>query len=385
MNTRYPAPVAERIWSAERRIDRLRQITDLYTIDAIRDGLLGDEFGPRAIGLVQSIEKAPDPTPAAWEMAELAHGHDVVGFLDAYLDRLPAEVHPYVHYGLTSSDLVEFDLHRAVSEHALILRDRLSFLGYWLDERAHDPRFSDPRAGRTHGQTAERTTLRHQFKVFAHQTYRIRNDLNRLINEGLGLVIKSPGPTGFSNRSAPRPYLEAPSTQVIPRDYLLAWAALYLRAANLLDQMATFVRLGARSEIGEFREGAADSRVGSSAMPGKRNPIQSERVCGLARVARGHFLALAEVSNLWEDRDLSNSSTERLAVPGLAGIVEFMADQTIEIFRDLEVDHDQIAQNAGHARTTTNREQMRVQREEKIGPIEASKRVTHPTTLRSIK
>src|SRR5690606_41067664 len=125
--------------------------------------------------------------------------------------------------------------------------------------------------------------------------------------------------------------------------------------------------LGCRSEIDEFSEGMAANRQGSSAMPGKKNPIDSEKICGLARVARGYFASISEVSNLWEDRDLSNSSTERIAIPGLAATVEHMTNTAIGVAQGLIIHTDRIEANAADPRTTTNAQQATAQLENKIG------------------
>lgn len=356
IHPRYPAPTAEKVWAPEARAHRMRKICDYYATSAFQEKLLGKDlhypefssFGPVSV--------------AQWEKAEQETGHEIVGFLAAYLERLPGFTHKYVHYGLTSSDLVEYDLHVATNHHALSLSVDVQALNMAVVRLGED--FPVYRAGRTHGQTAELTTLRHQMQVYSNVLKRLRQSLL-----GIASPVKSPGPTGYSELREANG--SVPSTQVVPRDYLLEWACVYLRVANLMDSLATFIRLGCRSEIGEFREGA--ERVGSSAMPGKNNPIASEKVCGLARVARGHFLALAEVSNLWEDRDLSNSSTERISVPGLAATAEHMVLTMTDVIENLVVDGARIEQNARDPRTRTNAGQNWIQKKRGVGPLEASR------------
>lgn len=368
---RYPAPYAQRIWSDQARSARMRGLTDKYTVEALR-GMPAALVDPeRALSAMRAVLTAPKVLPEAWRDAEAECGHEIVGFLAAYLDRLPPEVKPHVHYGLTSSDLVEYDLHEALAEHAFCMAQEVELLRRLLSAQAqhtHDL----PRAGRTHGQTAEATTLGHQLAVFEQTLGRIEADLDQASNDR---PIKSPGPTGVSDRPIPDTFKDRVvlSTQIVPRDFLLRWASAYLNLSNAMETMAMFVRLGARSEVGEFQEGAAASRHGSSAMPGKRNPIQSEKVCGLARISRGHFLALAEVSALWEDRDLSNSSTERIAVPGLASTVEHMLLTVVSVFQDLVIDEDRIRLNAQDPRCSTNETQRWMQTRQQVGPIEASR------------
>lgn len=369
MDNRYPAPLVERLWSDTSRAHRLREVSDAYTVEALRRGLLGLRDPGWAESATATVRAAPEPSIIAWRHAEAEYGHEIVGFLDTYLARLPQELHPYVHYGLTSSDLTEYDLHSAIAAHALGLMDGLIDLMSGLAAKIGLYQALS-RAGRTHGQTAEVTTLGHQLLVFYRTLERIRDDLDGVT----WVAIKSPGPTGHADILCP--WDTVPSTQILPRDFLLRWASTYLNLSNTLETMAMFVRLGSRSEIAEFTEGAAFKRQGSSAMPGKRNPIQSERVCGLARVARGQFLSLAEVSALWEDRDLSNSSTERLMVPGLASTVEHMLATVTQVFCELVIDTDRIRANSQDPCCRTNETQRKIQLQNQVGPIEASRLAT---------
>lgn len=305
----------------------------------------------------------------AWEADEGVYGHEIVGFLRALMRGLDPQVWRYIHYGLTSSDLTEFDLHVAAQDHAEAMRVKFQVLRMALVTDADRWGVVGlERAGRTHGRTAERTTLSNQIEVHAYQAGRIAQEYGRYAQKA---PFKRPGPTGVSDRE-PAFGGAVPSTQIIGRDWLLGWACTYLRAANVLEQIATWIRLGARSEIDEFTEGKASSRQGSSAMPGKANPIDSEKVCGLARVARGYFHNLSQCSSLWEDRDLSNSSTERVSVPGLAATVEHMADTMIDVWDNLIIDLGRIRTNAMLPGTSVNAWQMRVQARQGVGPIEAS-------------
>lgn len=373
MHPRYSSPIAERLWSPDARAARMREISDRYAMDAINRGLLTDPLPDSdQLALRNCFLSAPAVDVSLWEVAEKTHGHDIVGFLDAYLDRLPPEVHAYVHYGLTSSDLVEYDLHEAIREHNSELYSALDVM--WSELSAYAETYAGTlRAGRTHGQTAEITTLGHQFQVFTETLARLMEGFR------WNLPIKSPGPVGHSALREPL----APSvrsTQIIPRDILLGWANDYLRLSNFLESLAMFIRLGSRTEIGEFHEGRAAQRQGSSAMPGKRNPIDCEKVCGLARIVRGYHLAISEVQgSLWEDRDLSNSSTERIAIPGLAATVEHMADTMLQVILELQIEETRIGQNAQHPATRANARQSAIQKQYGVGPIRASEIVREET------
>lgn len=372
---RYPAPIADQLWSKESRADRMREISDAYARDVVLAGEIEPPEEYTDGEILNFIHRSGVVNVRLWEHREKATGHEIVGFLEAYLDRLPDSIHRFVHYGLTSSDLVEWDLHSAMSSHATDIYDRCGRLDFAL-RRIEDTHIGSKRAGRTHGQTAELTSLGHQIYVHRMSLYRINTSI--LLQAGQTRVVKAPGPVGNSPlRGAPSTVVgvEHPmSFQIIPRDILTGWASDYLRLAQFLESLAMFIRLGARSEIGEFQEGAAKDRQGSSAMPGKRNPIDCEKVSGLARIARGYHLALSEVpGSQWEERDLSNSSTERIAVPGLAAIVEHMLDTMIGVIENLVVDETRMLENTYDPATSANHRQNVNQRTLRVGPIEASR------------
>jgi adenylosuccinate lyase len=298
MDDRYPAPLARRIWSDSARGHRMRLVADAYATEAVR----GDPDLRDPGDAILQIRRAADPSVFDWRHAELEHGHEVVGFLDAYLARLPVELHPYVHFGLTSSDLTEYDLHQAIAEHAAELSKSLFALVETLAVGASKHR-ELPRAGRTHGQTAEVTTLGHQYQVFYHTLRRINSDLDRVAWEA---PIKSPGPTGVGE-GVLCPWPTVPSTQILPRDFLLRWAGAYLNLSNTLE---------------------------------------------------------------------SNSSTERIAVPGLAATVEHMLATVSVVFSELVVDTDRIRANSADQRCTMNRLQREIQLTDRVGPIQASRLAT---------
>jgi adenylosuccinate lyase len=315
------------------------------------------------------------PTPEAVRTREGETQHDVVAFLSLMQDKMPEPWHRYLHYAMTSSDLVE-------NAHFWMLRTHLSQLTVkWshlyhathasipFNKEAEEPK-AVPRPGRTHGQLAEVTSWNHQMVSWSYGAYSILVDAHKL-NPTL-LATKSIGPTGCSSlRQDQFPYV-VPSTQVIPRDFQLAWASIYLRLACQMENLALLVRNGSRSEVGEIREGRLSTQVGSSAMPHKRNPIKSEKVCGLARVARGLFATIAESTGaLWDDRDISNSSVERVAVPDLAHTVEHMIDTMLEVMLKIEIDEDRMVLNAKNPECWTGVVQSLIQKHTGIGPVKA--------------
>lgn len=369
MHPRYPAPAAQRIFGDEERLDRWTRVSIDYA--AARVMTLPLPAHERK-DLLDEIYALSPPTPEAVRTREGMYGHDVVAFLSLIEDNLD-KAKPHLHRGLTSSDIVDNAHFRGLRTHA----DQLERLTLALAHKTMRWGNAETyRAGRTHGQIAATTSWNHQMKVYHGLLIRLCQALGKYSVNG---IIKSGGPTGYGLLNYdPAPNMVSkrhmgsrvvPSTQVIPRDYQVEWAALYVRLAGVLENLALLVRLGARAEVAEVREGA--ERVGSSAMPHKRNPIDSEKVCGLARVARGYFATIAEGSALWEDRDLTNSSMERIVVPDLAAVVEHMVLTMSTVIGNLEIDSGQMMESAHSRQARSAIAQMKMQDEFGVGPVRA--------------
>jgi adenylosuccinate lyase len=256
--------------------------------------------------------------------------HDVAAFVDVVQDRIGAPAGSWIHYGLTSSDVVDTALCVTLTRAADLLLADLD--GFVAALRARALELMDvPVAGRTHGMHAEPTTFGAKFALWALQAARDRRRL-RAARDGIA-VGKLSGAVGtYSNIE---PAVEAsvcaalgvtpvPATQVIARDrhaeFFYACAAI----GSTIELMCTEVRHLARSELGEAEEPFGAGQKGSSSMPHKRNPILSERLCGLARLLRGYLGAGLEDVALWHERDISHSSVERVALPDAALLTCYM-------------------------------------------------------------
>ena len=265
--------------------------------------------------------KVDEEFVAAVDERERITDHDLAAFVDVVQDRIGGPEAAWVHYGLTSSDVVDTALCATLAEAAELL---IVAAGELVDAcRARAVELIDvPVTGRTHGMHAEPTTFGAKFALWALQADR---DRQRLRNARDAVAVgKLSGAVGtYSNID---PSVEefvcrslgltpVPATQVIARDrhaeYLYACASV----GATIELIATEVRLMARSEMGEATEPFAAGQKGSSAMPHKRNPILSERLCGLARVLRGYAGAGLEDVALWHERDISHSSVERVVLP----------------------------------------------------------------------
>lgn len=301
-----------------------------------------------------AAEATPAPDPQQWEAATNTCGHEVVGFLHAWGI-------PHVHIGLTSSDLVDTalglrmrDINRAIRRDAKHLTDTLlAFADQHLDTA---------RLGRTHGQAAVPDSLGHKFAdlglAAARATRRhqeARADLE---------VIKISGPTGAYHEIDPQIEADvaahfaikpAPlATQIVARDSLAHWAATCAGLVAVCEGLALEVRLSSHSGVGELAEGHhGTGRKGSSAMPHKHNPTDSERICGLARLVYSGLAPLHQSVAQWHERDIAHSSVERVLVPQIAGATHYAVRLATQIVQHLRVDRQALDEGLRRARHNT--------------------------------
>jgi adenylosuccinate lyase len=260
------------------------------------------------------------PTPGAWRRATADCGHEVVGFLRAWgVER--------AHIGLTSSDLVDTGLALRLNVFDDGLFYGLNGLRGALAARALEE-LSTPAVGRTHGVPAAPDVVGHWMADLAWATDRAMGRLCRQVH-----YANLSGPTGAFITEALTPAIAARAaellglplapvaSQVVMRDGLATWASDMSLVASLGASVGRRVRVGARH--GCAAEGHPEGREGSSAMPHKQNPTDSERLEGLARMARAMVPALAEGTLQWDDHDLAHSSVERTWLPELAGIASY--------------------------------------------------------------
>ena len=257
----------------------------------------------------------------------------------------------WIHYGLTSSDVVDTALCRVLASAMDIVIAEATALRDALTARAVET-IDWPITGRTHGMAAEPTTYGVKFSLFALQ---VQRDLERAAHARKGIAVgKLSGAVGtYSNID---PVVEAmvctrlglvavPATQVVARDrhaeVLYACAAL----GTTMEQFALEVRHLARSEVGEAEEPFATGLQGSSAMRHKRNPILSERLCGLSRVLRGYLQACLEDVALWHERDISHSSVERIVLPDALQLTVYMLRKATGLAADLVLHPERALEN----------------------------------------
>ena len=339
MISRYTLPEMGRIWSEAHKYELWCQVETLV-LEAHADA------GTVPADSVEPVRKALPPTPEAVAAAEAVTDHDVIAFLTAWADNTtPREAAAYVHYGMTSSDLLDTALAVQLAEATELLVSRATRLVGVLRDHALAHR-TTLRPGRTHGIHAEPDVWGHRVADFAFTVARCRDRLRRA-REGVA-VGKLSGPVGtYSNID---PVIETRvmaelglrpaevSSQVVFRDGIAEWTATLALLATACEAIALEVRHGQRTEVRELSEAFTPGQKGSSAMPHKKNPIRSERICGLARLVRGYVTPVMEGMALWHERDISHSSVERVALPDAAIVTDYLLHLTTGLIQGLVVD-----------------------------------------------
>jgi adenylosuccinate lyase len=304
---------------------------------------------------VPPVRAAPPPTPEAVAALEAVTGHDVIAFLSAWADNtVPREAAAYVHFGMTSSDLLDTALALQLTEASDLLLDKCAELLAASREHALEHQ-ATLRVGRTHGIHAEPDVWGHRMADFAFAIARCRDRLARA-REAVA-VGKLSGVVGTYSNIDPAIESEVMAelglrpadvaTQVVLRDGIAEWTGVLALIATICEAIALEVRHGQRTEVAELAEPFGSGQKGSSAMPHKRNPVRSERIAGLARVVRAQIVPVLEGIPLWHERDISHSSTERVALPDAAIATDFLLAETTRLVSGLQVDPERMLANLG--------------------------------------
>jgi adenylosuccinate lyase len=304
-----------------------------------------------AAALREQAPKIDDEFVEAVNERERTTDHDVAAFVDVVQERVGGSAGPWVHYGLTSMDVVD-------TAQCYVLTGAIDALLLGMDgwiaalaELAENHR-DTVCVGRTHGIHAEPTTFGTKAALWALQADRDRTRL-RAARQSMA-VGRLAGPVGtYSNIDpAVEDYVCAklgltpvPSTQVIARDRHAEFLYAVATIGATLELVATEIRHLQRTEVGEAREAFRSGQKGSSAMPHKRNPIKSENLTGLARVMRSYVGPGLEDVALWHERDISHSSVERIVLADAAVLTDYALARATELVANLVVDADRMREN----------------------------------------
>ena len=321
---RYTLPAMGEIWSEQRKLENWKNVEAL--------ALEGWEaINKVPAGVAALTHAAICPTPAEVAKREETTNHDLAAFVDLLGTNAGGEAAGWIHYGLTSSDVLDTAGGVTLKDTCDLLFDSLKSLFTVVNTRANEHR-STFMIGRTHGIWAEPTTFGLKLASWA---FELSRDLQRLsaARDAVG-VGKISGAVGTYAHISPSIEahvcdalglaVEPASTQVTARDRHAQFLSTTALVGASIERMATEIRHLQRSEVGEARESFEEGQKGSSAMPHKRNPILSERMTGMARLLRGYAQVGLENVALWHERDISHSSAERVALADASIVLHYM-------------------------------------------------------------
>ena len=341
---RYSLPEMAAVWSDEARLANWLEI-EILAVEAWA------ELGKIPPEDARAVRERAAFTVERVNERERVTQHDVAAFVEV----VAASIGPpgrWIHFGLTSSDVLDTGLALQLRDAADLLLGRVETL-LGVTKRLALQHRDTVMVGRTHGVHAEPTTFGHKLAVWAFELDRDRERLRRA-REAVSVGAIS-GVVGTYASVDPRVEEEVcaklglrpaeASSQVIPRDRHAEYMAALAILASSLDEFATEIRHLARTEVREVQEPFAEGQKGSSAMPHKRNPVRCERITGLARVIRGNAQAALENVALWHERDISHSSAERVIFPDSTIALDFMLADLAEVLEGLRVFPERMREN----------------------------------------
>jgi adenylosuccinate lyase len=342
---RYTTPEMAAVWDDQRKLEVWKEVETLALEAWNRLGKVPD-------GVAEATRAARCPTPEEVAEREAVTNHDMAAFVDLLGAAAGPEAAAWVHYGLTSSDVLDTAGGALLKEASEILLDALADLFDVVKDKSVEHR-ATYMIGRTHGIWAEPTTFGLKLAGWSFELARNHERL-KAASDAVG-VGKISGAVGTYAQVPPEVErhvcdglglgIEPASTQVTARDRHAQWLQAIALIGASIERMATEIRHLQRSEVGEARESFGKGHKGSSAMPHKRNPILSERMTGMARLLRGYSQVGLENVALWHERDISHSSAERVVLPDASIALHYMLVKFAALVRHLVVDDRRMREN----------------------------------------
>jgi len=343
MIERYSRPEMKRVWSDENKFDKWLQVEIAVCEAWAEQGVVPKEAIPE-------IRKAKCDLGRMEEVLKETH-HDMTAFLRSVAESIGDESR-FIHLGLTSSDVIDTALALQLVEAADILAKDIAELIAILKQRALEHKHTIM-MGRTHGVHAEPTTFGLKLALWVEEMGRNAHRLAEAKSAiAVGKISGAVGthatvPIEVEKIACARLGLEAApvSSQIVQRDRHAQFVTTLAIIASSLEKFATEIRGLQRTEVLEAEEPFEEGQTGSSAMPHKRNPERCERVCGLARLLRGHALTAMENIALWHERDISHSSTERIILPDSCLVLDYVLNVFIYVMKGLQVYPERMKEN----------------------------------------
>lgn len=343
MIQRYSRPQMAKLWSDEQRFSAWLQV-ELAVVDYYhKQGLISDEEQKLLHQATFSIERITE--------IEQETRHDVVAFTRSLSESLGPEAR-WIHYGLTSTDVVDTALGVVFKKVNTIIFEDLLVLKETLRNQAIKYKHT-PCIGRTHGVHADITSFGLKFALWFDE---INRQIERFQQAAKDVEVgKISGAVGTFAHTSPQLQdfvceklgltSSNMSTQTLQRDRHAHYVSVLALIATTLEKIGVELRHLQRTEVREVEEGFAKGQKGSSAMPHKRNPISSENIAGCARVIRGYMHTAYENIPLWHERDISHSSAERIIFPDATILLDYMLDRSNRILSNLIVFEDRMLSN----------------------------------------
>ena len=344
MINRYSRPVMAKIWTDQNKFESYLKVEILACEAFSKLGVVPESD-------LEKIKKnASFDLKRIYEIEEVTR-HDVVAFTRAVSETL-GEEKKWIHYGLTSTDVVDTANGYLLKQANEILRDDLVRFMEVLKKKALLYK-NTPCIGRTHGIHADITTFGLKWALWYED---MKRNLERFDNAAK--IIECGKISGAVGNFANAPIFiqdyvceqlgiqsAAISTQTLQRDRHAQYMSTLALIGTTMEKIATEIRHLQRSEVHEAEEPFKKGQKGSSAMPHKRNPITSENICGCARVLRGYMVTSYENVALWHERDISHSSTERIILPDATILLDYMLNRYANLLDNLVVYEDQMLKN----------------------------------------
>lgn len=348
MINRYKNQKISYIWDDQNKFDTWKKVQETYVKTL-------EEEGVAKPGISEKIASVSVKAEEVYEREKVTN-HDLASFVDILQSKV-GEGSNWIHYGLTSSDVVDTSNSLLIKESLEVLLKLVDDLLNEIKNRAIDEQ-STKIIGRTHGVFAEETFLGN---ILGNWYLEIKRNLDRLSTAKETISYgKLSGPVG--NYTVVTPEIEDKTlkkldlkaekfaSQIVSRDRYAEVVSAISILASSYDRIAGNLRSYQRSEISEIFEPFKEGQKGSSAMPHKKNPIGSERISGLSRIIRGYSVSSLENMVLWNERDISNSSVERIIIPDSFNIICFMTTELTSIIKNMVINREQINKNLENAK-----------------------------------
>jgi len=348
---RYGTKEMVSIFKEQKKIDYQLEIEGAAAVSQSEIGMI-----PKTVGRnILATARSGKISARRIKQLEAKSDHDTAALVEALSEKCNAAAKPWVHYGLTSNDLVDTSNSMQMRDAFTIIQPKVAKLALLLSKRAVKYK-SIPAVGRTHGQHASIISFGLKFANWASEMsthlQRIEEMKKRV------LICKTLGVVGTGSLMGAKAvlvqakvakrlklYPAEVATQIVPRERYAEYVFQLALLGATLEKIAVEIRNLQRTEIGEVSEHFKKGQMGSSAVPVKRNPIKSERVSSLSKLLRSHIGTSFENIPLWHERDLSNSANERFIIPMSSILLDEMIETMIWIIENLEVNEKSIRKN----------------------------------------